>query len=31
MTTIGILSDTHGKLPFAAYEALAISDFIQAL
>lgn len=28
MTTIGILSDTHGKLPLAAYEALAISDFI---
>lgn len=28
MTTIGVLSDTHGRLPLLAYEALATSDFI---
>lgn len=28
MTTIGVLSDTHGRLPLGAYEALAASDFI---
>lgn len=28
MTTIGIVSDTHGKLPLLAFEALAASDHI---
>ena len=28
MTTIGVLSDTHGRLPLAAYEALADCDHI---
>ena len=28
MTTIGVISDTHGRLPLAAYEALADCDHI---
>lgn len=28
MTTVGIVSDTHGRLPLRAYEALAVSDVI---
>lgn len=28
MTTVGIVSDTHGRLPLRAYQALAVSDRI---